>query len=212
MPKKSTENKKPMENVVVVALREFFAPLLKIIQKLPPVLAYSLAIAISIVVAIILRAYFPIEIVVLIGIIILAGLVAFVWLAKPPPPTLEATLHVVVHEENDKTSLVSGAVVTLALPDPRIKSTGANGATVFTSIPGKYIGEKFSINASEQSYEDRSPEDVEIEPDGTKYIGLKPRPVAPKLKNKAELEGKNDEKLKDRVSNLLFGQNNTEDE
>ena len=88
---------------------------------------------VAIVVAVVLGAVFPIEIVLLLGAIILAGLVAFVWQTIQHPENTVILLHVVVHRENDKTALIPGAEVTLALPDPQI------GHTILTVRPSLLI-------------------------------------------------------------------------
>ncbi len=199
---------KPSDTNEMVVVLSFFSKLVGVIRKLPAVLAYSGAIAIAIVVAVILRAVFPREIVVLLGVIILAGLVAFVWNSRKRQ---RVTLYVVVHKEKDKTHLIPGAEVTLALPDPQIKHTDTNGSAVFASIPGEYVGRKVAINATEPTFEERSPEEWRIVPDLSIYLSLVPRPVAESedhRKPKGNSSEKQDEKP-DVTEEILFGTNNT---
>ena len=68
----------PDGNPIVIALREFFGPLIKLTVRLPAALAYALAAVLSLLVLILLGAVIPDNLVWLLGIIILAGLVAFV--------------------------------------------------------------------------------------------------------------------------------------
>jgi len=75
MPSDASEN-----NPIVVALRDFFRPMLRVTEKLPAPLAYSLLAVIAIIVLVILGAVIPIELVVLLGVVLLAGLAAFVFI------------------------------------------------------------------------------------------------------------------------------------
>jgi hypothetical protein len=170
-------NKPDHKNVITIALREVFGPLIKLAQRLPAILAYSMAIAIAIIVAIMLRTVFTVEVVVLLSVIILAGLIAFIYNSRTGPgPDNQSTilLSVVVHRENDTTSFIPGAKVTLALPDPQIKHTGENGEAVFASIPSKYAGKKFEIKAIHPDYSKPSPQQFKIVHDAYVYLGLVP--------------------------------------
>ena len=86
----------PENNPIIVALREFFGPLTKITVKLPAPLAYTLAAVLSLLVLILLGAVIPDNLVWLLGIILLAGLVAFVisdWSERRiVPPTTDLAI------------------------------------------------------------------------------------------------------------------------
>ena len=76
------------QNQVIVAIREFFAPLSKLTMKLPPILAYGLAIALAFLVVVLLGVVIPNSVMWLVGLIVLACLAAFVitdWHVRQQP-------------------------------------------------------------------------------------------------------------------------------
>jgi len=140
-------------------------------------LAYGLAALVVVLVTYVLVILFRSEIhggfLWLILLVILAPLLAFVFLDwnQRRPTTSSSVLYIVVHEEGDQTSVIADADVTLALPEPVIKRTAANGAANFT-IPGELMGREFSLNARKDGYDVRRPVRVFPHTRGDEFIPL----------------------------------------
>jgi hypothetical protein len=124
-------------------------------------------------------------IVAILNVVIIAGVLVFTIKIMPngnhpssrgPDKQSTLTLHVVVHREKDKTSLIPGAKVTLSLPDPQIKVTGERGEATFASIPSKYSGIKFDIKAVHPDFLESKTGKCKIEHDACIYLSLIPGP------------------------------------
>ena len=90
---------------------------------------------------------------------ILLGLFLSFIRTRPPRSTALGTIHVFVHEANNRAWGVSGAEVTLVLPGPPNLGTTVQGA-VSLSFPSAFAGRPCSIGARKSGY--RSPSAVEI--------------------------------------------------
>jgi hypothetical protein len=187
MPKRNFSD----DNPVIAALRLFFLPLINKTSKLPAPLAYGSAVILAILVIILLGVAIPENLILLVGAIILACLAAFTFLdwdlrrsetkEKTRLAAIDqnrsagtATVYVIVHRKGDETAYIKDAEVRFSLPDPQIRHTDTNGAAIFASIPSKYIGQGFPINATRDGYKARSPEKWIIQNDVPVYISLEP--------------------------------------
>jgi hypothetical protein len=177
------------KNYITEALQNVFKPLLDVTSKLPAPLAYGAAIVIAILLTFILGAIIPNNLIWLIGIIIFAGLVAFVYIdwdirhskinhqivkakLKEKPNTV--IMHFTIHKEGDETAYISNAEVRLSLPEPEVKFSDENGSVVFASIPSKYVGKTFSVNVIKKGYLERLPEKIVVADDASILLSLKP--------------------------------------
>jgi hypothetical protein len=193
------ENYSPNDSPLVVAMREFFAPLANKTSELPAPLAYGLAIVLAVLVIVLMGAVIPNELIWLLGVIVFVCLVAFVFIdwdtrrSKLKKATKSnkrndtdkdtCTVYIIVHKIGDETAYISGAQVKISLPEPQMKLTQSNGSATFPTILSKYVGESFPVNASADGYERRDSIEWVIEDGGYLRIALTPLPESP-----AELE------------------------
>lgn len=224
-PKNTIDN-----NPVIAALRLFFAPLVNKTSKLPAPLAYGSAVILALFVIVLLGAAIPENLIWLIGLIILACLAAFVFLdwdvrhastktgtrlTRKDRDNIQGTttIYVVVHRAGDKTAYIADAEVRLSLPDPQIRHTDTNGAAIFASIPSKYIGQSFPINAAKRGYKVRTPDERVIQNDAQVYMGLEPLSESPPTEQQERADLQIDERkrrLKERANRLSQRQDQLE--
>jgi hypothetical protein len=178
-------------NPLVAALKHIFGPIIGLSEKLPPVLAYSLGVLIAILVTVTLGAVVPDKLLWPLVVIVVASLGAFILLDRQARLQAaerqssiahilnSAILSVVVHEQGDQTSLIPDAQVTLALPEPTVKKTDANGATNFI-ISNQLLGKEFALNAQKPDYKKRRPRRIVLRPNAYEFIPLEPEQVREK--------------------------------
>jgi energy-coupling factor transporter transmembrane protein EcfT len=176
------------ENPVVFAFKYVFAPLIELSGKLPPVLAYGLAVLIAFLVTVIVGAVIPVNLLWALIVVVLVVLAAFIlvdWQTRSQSPRERSSidhilnssvLYVVVHEQGDQTSLIPEAQVTLALPEPVVKKTNTNGGTDFI-ISNQHIGKEFALNARKEGYKRREPVQVILRQNAYEFIPLEPEQV-----------------------------------
>lgn len=156
-----------------------FIALVNAISSLPAMLKYGCIIVLAIVLVVLRGVSIPDSILWLLGIVTIASLITFTTIdtikfivRERTKSLVDAVIHIRVYKEGDKTSGVSGAEVRVSLPEPLTATTQENGSVAFTSIPARYIGKSFLVNASKENYKSRKPVDLTIKDKAYIEVGL----------------------------------------
>jgi len=110
-------------------------------------------------------------IVLLFSVVILGIFLSFIRTSPKQQKTSFATIHVIVHEKNDPTSVISNAEVILILPEPIIRHTEINGSASLI-FPFSLKGKKYNINARKQGYKSNRPKKITLKENAQIFIEL----------------------------------------